>query len=48
MDGLVVTATVTAAIGAGLITSTIFTYLLSWQMGLLNRGSRRDLEPRQS
>jgi hypothetical protein len=48
MDGLVVTATVTAAIGAGLITSTIFTYLLSWQMGLLNRGSKRDLEPRQS
>jgi hypothetical protein len=48
MDGLVVTATVTAAIGAGLITSTIFTYLLSWQMGLLYRGSKRDLEPRQS
>jgi|SoiMethySBSTD1v2_1073268.scaffolds.fasta_scaffold2200418_1 hypothetical protein len=34
-DGLVVTATVTAAVGAGLIVSTIITYLLSWQMGLL-------------
>jgi hypothetical protein len=34
-DGLVVTATVTAAVGSGLIVSTIITYLLSWQMGLL-------------
>jgi len=34
-DGLVVTATVTAAVGAGLLVSTIMTYLLSWQMGLL-------------
>jgi hypothetical protein len=34
-DGLVVTATVTAAIGAGLILSTMMTYLLSWRMGLL-------------
>ena len=48
MDGLVVTATVTAAIGGGLIVSTLITYLMSWQMGLLNRGSKRDLEPRQS
>ncbi|HZM61166.1 MAG TPA: hypothetical protein VFB85_15255 [Vicinamibacterales bacterium] len=48
MDGLVVTATVTAAIGAGLIASTLITYLLSWQMGLLSRRSKQDLEPRQS
>ena len=48
MDGLVVTATVTAAIGAGLIASTVITYLLSWQMGLLSRSSKRDLEPRQT
>jgi len=34
-DGLVVTATVTAAVGAGLLASTVMTYLLSWQMGLL-------------
>ena len=47
-DGLVVTATVTAAIGAGLIASTLITYLMSWQMGLLRREPRRDLEPRQS
>jgi len=41
-DGLVVTATVTAAIGAGLIFSTLFTYVLSWRMGLLpTQGSRR-------
>ena len=33
-DGLMVTATVTAAVGAGLIVSTIITYLLSWRMGL--------------
>jgi len=48
MDGLVVTATVTAAIGAGLIASTLITYVLSWQMGLLSGRSKRDLEPRQS
>jgi hypothetical protein len=48
MDGLVVTATVTAAIGAGLIASTLITYVLSWQMGLLSRRSKQDLEPRQS
>ena len=36
-DGLVVTATVTAAIGAALLVSTIITYLLSWRMGLLTR-----------
>jgi hypothetical protein len=34
-DGLVVTATVTTAIGAGLVISTLFTYVLSWRMGLL-------------
>jgi hypothetical protein len=48
MDGLVVTATVTAAVGAGLIVSTVMTYLLSWQMGLLNRGAKRELESRQT
>jgi hypothetical protein len=48
MDGLVVTATVTAAVGAGLIVSTLITYVLSWRMGLLSRGPKRDLEPRQS
>jgi hypothetical protein len=48
MDGLVVTATVTAAIGAGLVVSTVITYLLSWQMGLLRRASKRELEPGQS
>ena len=36
-DGLVVTATVTAAIGAALLVSTIITYLLSWRMGLFTR-----------
>src|SRR5262245_43018921 len=39
VDGLVVTATVTAAIGAGLLVSTVFSYVLSRQMGLLNRRS---------
>ena len=48
MDGLVVTATVTAAVGAGLIASTLITYLLSWQMGLLNRGSKPELDSRQT
>jgi hypothetical protein len=38
-DGLVVTATVTAAIGAGLVVSTLITYLLSWRMGLLAKGT---------
>jgi len=51
-DGLVVTATVTTAIGAGLVVSTLVTYLLSWRMGLLTqRGSndtQRRLEPGQS
>ncbi|HEY1304871.1 MAG TPA: hypothetical protein VGF24_15020 [Vicinamibacterales bacterium] len=48
-DGLVVTATVTTAIGAGLIMSTAITYGLSRQMGLLTkRESRRQLEPGQS
>jgi hypothetical protein len=48
MDGQVVTATVTAAVGAGLIASTLITYLLSWQMGLLNRGSKPELDSRQT
>jgi hypothetical protein len=48
MDGLVVTATVTAAVGAGLIASTLITYLLSWQMGLLNRGSKPEFDSRQT
>jgi hypothetical protein len=51
-DGLVVTATVTTAIGAGLVMSTLITYLLSWRMGLLSRHpsgeSPRRLEPGQS
>jgi len=45
-DGLVVTATVTAAVGAGLLVSTIMTYLLSWQMGLLAK--RTSTSPRES
>jgi hypothetical protein len=36
-DGLTVTATVTTAIGIGLMVSTVISYLLSWQMGLLTR-----------
>ena len=51
-DGLVVTATVTTAIGAGLVLSTLMTYLLSWRMGLLTQRpsgeSERRLEPGQS
>lgn len=47
-DGLVVTATVTAAIGAGLLLSTMITYLLSWRMGLLPPGKTRELDVRQS
>ena len=47
-DGLMVTATVTAAIGAGLIISTVVSYVLSWQMGLLaRRRSSREIEPGQ-
>jgi len=45
-DGLVVTATVTAAVGAGLLVSTLMTYLLSWQMGLLAK--RTSTPPRES
>ena len=45
-DGLVVTATVTAAVGAGLIVSTVITYLLSWRMGLLTK--RTSPPPRES
>lgn len=47
-DGLVVTATVTAAIGAGLVISTLFTYLLSWQMGLLPPRGSRQTGPRET
>jgi hypothetical protein len=49
-DGLTVTATVTAAIGGGLLVSTVITYLLSWKMGLLSRGnpSPRQIEPGHS
>jgi len=44
-DGLTVTATVTTAIGIGLIVSTVISYLLSWQMGLLTRREpQRQLE----
>ena len=44
-DGLMVIATVTAAIGAGLLVSTVISYLLSWQMGLLTRREpQRQLE----
>jgi hypothetical protein len=47
-DGLVVTATVTAAIGAGLIFSTLFTYVLSWRMGLLPTRASRQIEGRET
>jgi len=47
-DGLVVTATVTAAIGAGLIFSTLFTYVLSWRMGLLPTQGSRQTERRET
>jgi hypothetical protein len=40
-DGLVVTATVTAAIGAGLVLSTVMTYVLSSRMGLLAKRATR-------
>jgi hypothetical protein len=44
-DGLTVTATVTSAIGVGLVTSTVISYLLSWKMGLLTRREpQRQLE----
>ena len=47
-DGLVVTATVTAAIGAGLVLSTLFTYVLSWRMGLLSPRSASPTGPRET
>jgi hypothetical protein len=48
-DGLFVTATVTSAIGAGLLVSTVISYLLSWQMGLLTRRTPpRSLETNHS
>jgi hypothetical protein len=37
MDGLVVMATVAAAIGAGLVASTLMSYVLSRRMGLIER-----------
>ena len=37
MDGLVVTATASAAIGAGLVVSTAMSYVLSKRMGLIDR-----------
>ena len=44
-DGLTVTATVTTAIGIGLMVSTVLSYLLSRQMGLLTgREPQRQLE----
>ena len=49
MDGLVVTATVAAAVGAGLIVSTAMSYLLSKRLGLIERPSAsRDLETSRS
>ena len=49
MDGLVVTATVAAAIGAGLVVSTAMSYLLSKRMGLIDRPrASRDLETSRS
>ena len=43
MDGLVVTATAAAAIGAGLVVSTAMSYVLSKRMGLIERSRvRRD------
>jgi hypothetical protein len=45
MDGLVVTATVAAAVGAGLVASTLVSYVLSKRMGLIDRPRvSRDLE----
>jgi len=44
-DGLVVTATVTAAIGAGLVLSTVMTYVLSSRMGLLAKRATLRHEP---
>jgi len=37
MDGLVVMATVAAAVGAGLVVSTLMSYLLSKRLGLIDR-----------
>jgi hypothetical protein len=48
MDGLVVTATVTTAIGAGLGISTLLTYLLSWRMGILPTRSSSQTERRET
>ena len=41
MDGLLVTATAAAAIGAGLVVSTAMSYVLSKRMGLIQRPPAR-------
>jgi hypothetical protein len=49
MDGLVVTATAAAAIGAGLVVSTGMSYVLSKRMGLIERSPvRRDQDASRS
>src|SRR5262245_59868758 len=47
-DGLVVTATVTMAIGVGLILSTLTTYILSKQMGLFTPRQSQPIERRET
>jgi len=47
-DGLVVTATVTVAIGVGLILSTLTTYILSKQMGLFTPRQSQPIERRET
>jgi hypothetical protein len=47
-DGLVVTATVTAAIGVGLILSTVVSYILSRQMGLFTPKQSQPIERRET
>src|SRR5215510_12583864 len=47
-DGLVVTATVTAAIGVGLILSTLVSYILSRQMGLFTPKQSSQAERRET
>jgi hypothetical protein len=49
MDGLTVTATAAASIGAGLVVSTAISYLLSKRMGLIERSRiRRDQDVSRS
>jgi hypothetical protein len=40
MDGLVVTATAATGIGAGLVISTVLSYVMSRSMGLIDRSRR--------